>query len=187
MWTKKYGKTGKDVSVISFGGMRFQTPKDIDTSAELVTYAHQKGINYFDTAPGYCDDKSEEIVGAAIKTMPRDSFYVSTKCGSADGGELRTSLERSLKRLNVDYIDFFHIWCLVFPNQLPERVAKGAVPALVKAKEEGLVRHAVVSTHLGGDDVAGVLDTGYFRRRDAGLQRAELPVPSQGDRGGGQT
>src|SRR5512133_1860748 len=107
MWTKKYGKTGKDVSVVAFGGMRFPKPKDIDGSAELITYAHSKGINYFDTAPYYCDDKSEEIFGAAIKQLPRKSFYISTKCGEAEGGKLRASLERSLKRLNVDCIDFF--------------------------------------------------------------------------------
>ncbi|MGA2801706.1 MAG: aldo/keto reductase [Verrucomicrobiota bacterium] len=138
MWKKTYGKTGKDISVIGFGGMRFPKPNDIDGSAELVTYAHSKGINYFDTAPFYCDDKSEEITGAAIKQLPRDSFYVSTKCAAADGAELRSSLECSLKRLNVEQIDFFHIWCLMFPNQLPERIAKGAVPAALKAKEEGL-------------------------------------------------
>ena len=86
MWTKKYGKTGKEISVIGFGGMRFTKPEDIDGSAELVSYAHTKGINYFDTAPGYCEDKSEEIMGAAIRHMKRDSFHISTKCGSADAG-----------------------------------------------------------------------------------------------------
>lgn len=93
MRTKKYGKTGKDVSVIGFGGMRFTKPEDIDGSAELVRYAHTKGINCFDTAPLYCEDKSEEIMGAAIRDMKRDSFYVSTKCGdgpmrSGRGGAL---------------------------------------------------------------------------------------------------
>ncbi len=78
MLYKPYGKTGKEISVISFGGMRFADNDDIETNAELVQYACSKGINYFDTAPGYCEDKSEIAFGEAFKNMDRDSFYVST-------------------------------------------------------------------------------------------------------------
>ena len=53
MWRKPFGKTGKQISTIAFGGMRFPTPQDIDASADLVLYGHSKGINYFDTAPFY--------------------------------------------------------------------------------------------------------------------------------------
>jgi predicted aldo/keto reductase-like oxidoreductase len=186
MWTKKYGKTGKDVSVIAFGGMRFPKPEDIDGSAELVTYAHSKGINYFDTAPYYCNDKSEDIMGAAIKQMRRDSFYISTKCGDAKEEELRKSLERSLKRLNVDQIDFFHIWCLTSPKQLPERIEKGAVGAAVKAKEEGLIKHLVVSTHLNGDESTAVLDTGYFEGMTIGYNALNFPFRAKALEAAGQ-
>jgi predicted aldo/keto reductase-like oxidoreductase len=175
MWTKPYGKTGKNVSVIAFGGMRFSKPQDIDGMAQLVLYAHSKGINYFDTAPFYCDDKSEDIMGAAFKAMPRNSFFCSTKCGSASGDEMRKSIERSLKRLNVDYIDFFHVWCLVWPHQLKERIDQGAIPVLMKAKEEGLVRHVVVSTHLPGAEIAKVLDSGYFEGLTIGYNALNFP------------
>ncbi len=78
MLYKEYGKTGKKVSAVGFGGMRFDMDKSIEENAELVRYANAKGINYFDTAPGYCNDKSEEIFGEAFKDMP-GQFYVSTK------------------------------------------------------------------------------------------------------------
>jgi len=175
MWTKKYGKTGKDITVIGFGGMRFLTPQDIDGSAELVRYAHSKGVNYFDTAPGYCEDKSEEIMGAAIRHMKRDSFYISTKCGSADAGAMRSSIERSLKRLNVEYIDFMHVWCLLRPEQLQERVTKGAIGAALNAKAEGLVKHVVASTHLGGEEIATVLESGYFEGLTLGYNAINFP------------
>ena len=175
MWTKKYGKTGKDVSVIGFGGMRFTKPEDIDGSAELVRYAHAKGINYFDTAPYYCEDKSEEIMGAAIRHMERDSFFISTKCGDADAGPMRVSIERSIKRLNVEYIDFMHVWCLLRPEQLKERIDKGAVGAALQAKAEGLVKHVVVSTHLSGEDIATVLDSGYFEGLTIGYNAINFP------------
>ena len=175
MWKKTYGKTGKVISVIGFGGMRFPQPHDLDASAELVRYAHAKGINYFDTAPYYCDDRSEEIFGRVLPSLPRDSFYVSTKCSEADGARLRASLERSLQRLGIATIDFFHIWCLLRSDDLSQRIAGGAVAAALKAKAEGLIRHLVVSAHLGGDDIAAVLDSGYFEGITLGYNVLNFP------------
>jgi len=175
MWKKTYGKTGKDISVIGFGGMRFANPADLDTSAAVVRHAHAKGINYFDTAPYYCDDRSEEIMGRAFQAMPRESFYVSTKCIEADGDKLRASLERSLTRLGVDSIDFFHIWCLLRPEQLDERRKGGAIAAAQRAKEEGLIKHLVVSSHLNGEDNAAVLDAGLFEGITIGYNAINFP------------
>ncbi len=180
MLAKTYGKTGKDISVIGFGGMRFANPDDRDAMAEVVVHAHRRGINYFDTAPGYCADKSEDIFGAAIRTLPRESFYISTKCSAAEGDAMRKSIERSLERLHVDTIDFFHVWCLVRPDQLPERIAKGAVPALLKARDEGLVRHVVVSSHLGGADLIAVIETGLFEGMTVGYNALNFPFRSEG-------
>ncbi|NLW86580.1 MAG: aldo/keto reductase [Planctomycetes bacterium] len=160
MQQRLYGKTGKSVSVIGFGGMRFPNPQDIDANARLVLHAYHSGINYFDTAPGYCGDKSEIIFGAAIKQMKPGSFYVSTKSSARDKGELRSSIERSIDRLNVDAIDFFHIWCVITLDDWAGR--KEALKAAVRAKEEGLIRHLVVSSHLEGNQLASVLKDGPF-------------------------
>ena len=175
MWTKKYGKTGKDVSVISFGGMRFPNPADIDASAELVRYAYEKGINYFDTAPFYCDDKSEDICGAAFAHMDRSKFYCSSKCGSPDGATFRESLEKSLKRLGVEQIDFFHVWCVLTMEAWQGRKDGGAVAAAMKAKEEGLIGHVVVSSHLKGEELAQVLGEGYFEGVTLGYCAINFP------------
>jgi len=175
MWTKPYGKTGKNVSVIGFGGMRFAKPEDKDLSASVVHHAHKRGINYFDTAPYYCEDRSEEIFGHAFKSMPRDSFMVSTKSFEADGAKLRECLERSLTRLGTQHIDFFHIWCLLREGQLAERVKGGAIAAAMRAKDEGLIKHLVVSSHLDGDGVAGVLESGYFEGITIGYNAINFP------------
>jgi predicted aldo/keto reductase-like oxidoreductase len=180
MWYKPYGQTGHQVSVIGFGGMRFPQPQDPQAMADLVRYAHDRGINYFDTAPIYCDDKSEEIMGRAFQGMPRDSFYCSSKCGSARGDELRQSLERSLRRLGLETIDFYHIWCLLHPRQLQERIEGGAIAAAVQAKEQGLIRHLVVSTHLPGDEIAKVLASGYFEGMTLGYNALNFPFRSEG-------
>lgn len=175
MWHKPYGSTGKSISVIGFGGMRFAAPADLDASAALVRYAHAKGINYFDTAPYYCEDRSEEIMGRAFRGLPRESFYVSTKCAEADGAKLRASLERSLARLGLASIDFFHIWCLLRPEALDERRRGGAIAAAQRAKEEGLIKHLVVSSHLIGEDNAAVLDTGLFEGITIGYNALNFP------------
>lgn len=175
MWCKPYGKTGKDVSVIGFGGMRFANPDDIDAAAEVVVHAYNKGVNYFDTAPLYCNEKSEEIFGAAFKQMKPGTFYCSTKCMAADGDEFRASLERSLERMGLDRLTFMHIWCLVKPEQWHERKAGGAVEALLKAKAEGLVEHAVVSSHLPGEKLSAVLAEGFFEGVTLGYCAINFP------------
>ena len=76
----EYGKTGLKISRLSFGGMRFGRPQDVSAMAEVVLAAHQAGINYFDTAPGYFGELSEKIFGHALRQInPGDGgFYVST-------------------------------------------------------------------------------------------------------------
>jgi hypothetical protein len=180
MWRKPYGKTGINLSVIGFGAMRFPKPERTDEMAEIVRHAHRRGINYFDTAPYYCDDKSEEIMGCAFSTLPRDSFYCSTKCAAASGDELRQSLERSLQRLRVSHIDFFHIWCLLKPEHLEERRTGGAIAALIKAKDEGMVKHVVVSTHLSGAEIVPVLESGWFEGVTLGYNALNFPFRQEG-------
>jgi len=157
-----FGRTGEQTSEIGMGCMRFEAPEKIDEMARAVYHAFERGVNYFDTAPYYCNDKSEDIVGRAVKEMKKAGrkFYVATKTGVGKGSEVRPQLERSLKRLNVDCIDFYHVWCLVHSHQLPERKANGVLDEFRKAKEEGLIRHVCVSTHLGHDEVAPMLDLG---------------------------
>ncbi len=179
MWRKPYGRTGKNISVIGFGGMRFADPADLDASAALVSHAHTQGINYFDTAPYYCEDRSEEIMGRAFRTMPRGTFHVSTKCSEADGAKLRASLERSLTRLGVEAIDFFHIWCLLRPEDLDERRRGGAIAAALQAKQEGLIRHLVVSSHLNGRENAAVLESGLFEGITIGYNAINFPFRAQ--------
>jgi len=175
MWYKPYGKTGKDVSVIGCGGMRFANPQDVDANAEIVLHAHERGINYFDTAPGYCADKSEEIMAAAFGHMKREEFYVATKSASDDGDALRRQLETSLKRLGVEAIDFYHIWCVVTLDSWNQRVKGGAVAAAVKAKEEGLIRHLAVSSHLPGNELQTLLNEGPFEGVTLGYCAINFP------------
>jgi len=163
----EYGTTGKKVSAIGFGGMRFlaeEYTKDKKISAQLVLEAHKKGITYFDTAPGYCQDQSEAICGEAFKHMKYGDFYVSTKCGlwnATDADGARRMIEQSLKRLNVPKITFYNMWCIKNLDEYRRMTAKGGIyDGILKAQQEGLVEHICCTTHTNGDEVAEIIKDG---------------------------
>jgi len=156
---RKYGKTDIEVSAVGFGGMRFNNQDDVDGCASLVKAAYDKDINYFDTAPGY--GKSEELFGVAFREMNKTRrerpFYASTKSWHPDPADIRKDLETSLERMNLDYIDFYHVWYIMRIDEYYTRKAKGALKEFEKLKDEGLIRHICVSTHMPGSDIAEML------------------------------
>jgi len=181
-----YGTTGIEVSAIGFGGMRFVHQDNVDECASLVKAAYDKGVNYFDTAPGY--GKSEELFGAAFKLMnkTRDEkpFYVSTKSMKSEPELIRKDLETSLTRMNLDYIDFYHFWYVLSLEDYRSRRTKGALKEFERLKDEGLIKHICVSSHMTGSDIEKMLHDypfegvllGYsamnFAYREAGLDAA---------------
>ena len=156
---KEYGATGKQLSAIGFGGMRLPTPQNHAAGVAVLQAARRAGITYFDTAPFYCDDQSETIFGEALRSMPPSPLplYTSSKCQAANGADFRRGLEKSLTRLGIPRIDFFHIWCVMDPADWQARVKGGALKAALQAKAEGLIGHVCVSTHMTGPEIAKVL------------------------------
>ena len=165
---RQYGTTGAKVSAVGFGGMRFDTSRSDAENAQLLLYARSKGINYFDTAPDYCEDHSEDIFGIALKQMAdvRCEIYISTKGMPADfntADKARRAVEKSLRRLNVNKIDFYHVWCVRRMDQYELAMKKGGqYEGLLKCKQEGLIDHIVISTHLGGGQVRKVIENKEF-------------------------
>ena len=165
---KDYGSTGKKVSAIGFGGMRFLAEEYSDGNlkpcADLVLEAFEKGITYFDTAPGYCGDKSELIFGEAFKQMKYGDFYVSTKCGlwnadTADGA--RRMIEQSLERMNVPKITFYNMWCIKTLDEYKKMTAKGGIyEGILRAQEEGLIEHICATTHASAEDMVTIINDG---------------------------
>ena len=160
MLHKEYGRTGITLGAIGCGGMRLPNPQNHDEGIEVLHAARRAGITYFDTAPYYCDDQSEAIFGEALRALPPSPLplYVSSKCSRPEGSEFRRGLEKSLARLGLSRIDFFHIWCVMDPADWKSRVDGGALAAALKAKEEGLVGHVCVSTHMAGPDIERMLE-----------------------------
>ena len=175
MLYRPFGATGKQVSAVSFGGMRFSEPENLAKNVELLCHARSAGINYFDTAPAYCADRSEAIFGAAFRHWERETFYVSTKCGRHSGSELRESLERSLQRLNLERIDFFYIWHLMNEEDWEKRKRHGAVAAALQAREEGLIGHLFCSSHMQGNGLVKILAEGVFEGVLLGYNALNFP------------
>jgi len=161
---KEYGKTGDKLSAVGFGAMRFDISKDQKENVELVHYAAEKGINYFDTAPGYCSDQSEIILGKALSTLPRDSYYVSTKFMPTNGSckkDFIDAVKKSIDRLKTGYIDYYHIWCLRKMDHYELAMKEGMqYEALLEAKEQGLIRHIACSSHQPGNEIKQIADDG---------------------------
>lgn len=180
---KNYGKTGKKVSAVGFGGMRFDITRSNEENAELLQYANSKGINYFDTAPGYCSDKSEDIFGLALKNMPGE-FLVSTKGMPTTfdtAGKAKDAVKRSLERLGVPKINFYHIWCLRKMEHYDLAMkAGGQYEGLLQCKEEGLIDHIVFSSHQPGKEVKQILDDGKMDGVLLGMNILNFPYRWEG-------
>lgn len=150
---RKLGKTGLDVSVLSFGasslGSVFRETDDAE-SVRTVHTAVDMGINLIDVSPYYGLTKAETVLGKAIVELPRDRFILSTKAGryGADrfdfsGQRIISSVDESLQRLRTDYIDLLFLHDIEF---VPfEQIAEGAFHALDKLKQQGKIRFSGVS------------------------------------------
>lgn len=179
----EYGQTGKKVSAVGFGCMRFDTSRSKEENAELVRYANSQGINYIDTAPGYCGDQSEDICGIAFKEMP-GQFYVSTKgmpttFDTAD--KARAGVEKSLKRLGVPKIHFYHIWCLRKMEHYALAMKPGGqFDGLLKCKEDGLIDHIVCSSHQRGSEIKQIVADGKVEGVLMGINILNFPYRWEG-------
>ncbi len=171
MQYRKLGNTGIKISTLGFGGMRLpertvsgKTLFDTEESIRIIHRAFELGVNYIDTAPGYCKGESEVIIGKALKGW-RDKVYLSAKCSIRDGSgsNWRGRLENSLKKLDTGYIDFHHMWGIdwdLFRNK--GMAPDGPLEAALKAKEEGLIKHISFSFHDIPENMIKLIDTGYF-------------------------
>lgn len=111
--------TGDKVSLLGYGCMRWFTLRDKETGIidqegvnRLVDYAIEHGVNYYDTAPVYCDGECERVTGIALNRHPRDKWFIAAKMANFE--EKQWSREETLKmyynsfkELQVDYIDYY--------------------------------------------------------------------------------
>lgn len=164
MEKKMIGKSGLEASELSLGcwaigGGEWWGNNDDQISIDTICRAVQLGVNWIDTARVYGFGHSEEVVGKALKLLPRRKMILSTKCGIQwydDGGELhfmkeghavrrdlapkaiRRDLELSLKTMGTEYVDVYYThWQCKTYGLVP---IEETMEELLKMKQEGKIR-----------------------------------------------
>lgn len=155
------GKTGLKISNLCFGasslGSVFHETKEAE-SIKAVETAIEGGINFIDVSPYYGHYKAETVLGKALKIIPRDKYFLSTKVGRYGKDGVNTwdysakrvtdSVYESMERLNIDYIDLINVHDIEFQSNLPgglQLVVDETLPALVELRKKGVVGHVGIT------------------------------------------
>lgn len=128
MHYRRLGRSGLKVSEISLGSwITFGNQVDEKTASDLIHFAYDHGVNYFDNADVYADGMAEIVMGKAIRDLPRESLVISSKVfwptmpGPNGRGlsrkHITESIHASLKRLDLDYVDLY--FCHRFDPDTP--------------------------------------------------------------------
>ena len=175
MQYRTLGRTGLTVSEIGVGGAQFgltnymgrwdafsdQAQQD---TTNTIHRALELGYNYFDTAPGYGDGRSEEMIGNALKGR-RDDVVIATK---VSGGQwtpegIRASVEASLHRLQTDVIDIIQFHGSWYHREHVEAILEeGGLETFQRLKQEGKVRFIGFTTEGPSAGVEKLIATGAF-------------------------
>lgn len=167
------GKTGMRVSNLGFGasslGGVFHSIKE-NEGIQAVFTAVENGINFIDVSPYYGHLKAETVLGKALKDIPRDKYYLSTKVGryGKDGKNIwdysaqraTDSVYESMERLNIDYIDLINVHDVEFQGDMEgglQKVVDETLPALVELRKKGVVRHVGI-TDLQPENLRWVIE-----------------------------
>lgn len=153
---KELGNTGLKISEIGYGasslGGVFHS-FDEGRGIGSVFAAIDAGINFIDVSPYYGHYKAETVLGKALKQIPRDKYYLSTKVGryGEDGKNtwdysaerVTRSVYESMERLNIDFIDIINVHDVEFADL--NQIVDETLPALVALKEKGVVGHVGIT------------------------------------------
>lgn len=165
---REIGRTGMKVSALSFGasslGSVFRDTKESEAIAAVHT-AVEMGMNFIDVSPYYGHYKAETVLGKALREIPRDRYYLSTKVGrygkdgvntwDYSGRRATESVYESMERLGVDYIDLINVHDIEFADL--HQVVEETLPALVELREKGVVGHVGI-TDLQLENLQWVVD-----------------------------
>ncbi len=160
------GRTGLNVSQLGFGAMRLpmiedQKKIDRELAIPMIHRAFEGGVNYVDSAVGYCYKDSQRVLGEALEGW-RDKIVVSTKNPYYDEDEKTwwKNLTDSLERLRVECIDIYNhhgVNWKFYVEKVEPRVGKW----MRKAHDQGLIKHICTSFHDDNDALVKLVDTGY--------------------------
>ncbi len=153
------GRTGVKVPIFGLGGAGTKTPldkKDREADAlAIIQRAFELGIRYFDTAASYGEN---EIYLGKVLPSHRSEIFLASKTFKKDRDGAWRELERSLKRLNTNYLDLWQLHSVALPEHVQQIFASnGAIKALQEAQEQKIVRFVGVTGHREPDVIVEAL------------------------------
>lgn len=155
------GHTGMKISSLSFGasslGSVFRETNEKESFAAVET-AIEGGINFIDVSPYYGHYKAETVLGKALRNIPREKYFLSTKVGRYGKDGVNTwdysarrvtdSVYESMERLGIDFIDLINVHDIEFQAALPgglQKVVDETLPALFELRDKGVVGHVGIT------------------------------------------
>ena len=179
------GKTGLKVSALSFGASSLGgvfKPVDESVAIRTVHIALESGINFIDVSPFYGYTKAEEVLGKALKGIPRDRYFLATKVGRYGDAEFdfsakrsAASIDESLQRLGIDYVDIIQS----HDNEygVLNQVVNETIPALRQIQKQGKARFVgitgyplkIFDTILSSTEVDTILSYNHYSLNDTTL------------------
>lgn len=151
------GKTGVSVPILGLGtagNTPIDDPQQEREGIEMIERAIALGIRYFDTAANASYGSSEDTLGKVLPAY-RNNVFLATKTDARDRDGAWRDLERSLRRLNTDYIDLWQMHRVSFMDTLDQMFGNnGAMKALEEAKEQGIIRYSGITGHHEPDVIA---------------------------------
>ena len=141
----RLGNTDLKVSKVAMGGIPLRR-LDKRNAVKVIKNVINMGINFIDTANGYWD--SEEKIGEAIKTFSRQDLVLSSKSGARDKKTFLLHVDLSLKRLDTDYIDIYHLHGINNKEDFEKVInTGGSYEGLEEAVLNGKIRYLAFSSH----------------------------------------
>lgn len=149
MHTVTLGRTGIEVSYLAIGtgtagwnGSSNQTRLGFDNCVDLLTYAYEKGVRFFDLADQY---GSHPHAGKALKRVGRENVVLTTKTVAHSRDEALKAIPRFLKEIETDYLDIVLLHCMTNSNW--PQTMRPVMDTLTDFKRKGIIRAVGVSCH----------------------------------------
>jgi len=187
---RKLGRTGEYVTMLGTGGYHVGWTSERDAQ-EAIESALEGGVRFFDTAESYSKGVSEERYGKFLTPKYRDLIFLMSKTTGADSKTVQEHLEGTLRRLKVDQLDLYQVHSIRTPDDVDNRIEKGVLDYLLKAKAQGKFKylgftghqnpyaHAHMLERTAESDIfdtvlmpVNVLDASYYSFKENVMQKA---------------
>jgi len=143
---RKLGRTNEYVTMLGTGGYHVGWTTERDAQ-EVIEAALEGGVRFFDTAESYAKGTSETRYGKYLTPNYRDLIFLMSKTMGKDAKTVTEHLEGTLSRLKTDHLDLYQVHSVFTPEDVDDRIQNGVLDVLLKAKQDGKIRHIGFTGH----------------------------------------